>query len=166
MDQEKQISYRFIKSTEQTFLNEMLYEAIFVEEGKPKLPKSIIKDPSISKYIDDFGSKTGDVGIVAVHENIPIGVIWGRFFSEEDPGYGFVDSDTPEIGMAIKPNYRGKGIGTELLNRVEKAYVQLGVKALLLSVDKMNPAKRLYERAEYITYSEIETSVIMVKEIL
>lgn len=163
MAQNRQITYRFINNTEQSFLKEMLYEAIFVEEGKPRLPRSIIDDPSISKYINEFGSKTGDIGIVAVHENTSIGVIWGRLFSKEEQGYGYVDSNTPEIGMSIQPNYRGNGIGTELLKRIEEAYSSLNIKALSLSVDKLNSAKRLYERAGYMPYSESETSVVMLK---
>lgn len=159
------ISYRFLKKTEIEFLNEMLYEAIFVEDGKPQLPRSIIKDQSIAKYTQDFGTLDLDIGVVALYENKPIGVIWGRAFSEVNKGYGFIHEDIPEIGIAIQSEFRNNGIGTELLGRIEAVYRKLGVTALSLSVDKKNPAKRLYDRAGYKLYSESETSEIKVKEI-
>jgi len=162
---EKPITYRFIKETEIDFLNEMLFEAIFVEEGKLPLSKSILKDPSIAKYTIDFGSQDLDIGIVAVCDHKPIGVIWGRLFSEKDSGYGFVDSNTPEIGMAVRPEFRNNGVGAELLHKIEEAYLKEGVNTLSLSVDQKNPAFRLYQRNGYHNYSEKDGAYTMFKNI-
>ncbi|UTW66507.1 GNAT family N-acetyltransferase [bacterium SCSIO 12643] len=159
------IDYREIISSDKSFFNEMLYEAIFVEKGKPKLPRLIIKDPSIAKYTQGFGTLDLDIGIVALYENKPIGVIWGRAFSIDNKGYGFIHEDIPEIRMAIQSEFRNKGIGTELLCRIEVAYRKLGVTALSLSVDKKNPAKRLYQRNGYLNYSEKDGAITMKKNI-
>lgn len=43
----------------------------------------------------------GDTGLVAddAHGS-PIGAVWLRYFAAEDPGYGFVAADVPELSIA------------------------------------------------------------------
>jgi ribosomal-protein-alanine N-acetyltransferase len=45
----------------------------------------------------------------------PIGAAWLRLWSKDEQGYGFVDVHTPELSMAVRPEFRGQGIGTLLL---------------------------------------------------
>lgn len=160
-----QIEYRLIKKSEYKFLEEMLYEAIFIPEGKPKPPKSIIEHPEIKKYIESWNQKKDDIGIVAHVEGKLIGAIWGRRFLADNKGYGYIDDKTPEIGLAVKKEYRNNGIGSELLNQIENAYYQIGIDQISLSVDKLNPARSLYQRSGYEMYAEKETSIIMIKKI-
>lgn len=127
----------------------MLYKALFVECGKPKFPKSIIENPEIKKYIEFWGKDKYDIAIVSIIEDKLIGAIWGRKFKANKKGYGYVDENTPEISMAVKEGYRNKGIGTQLLKQIEIEYLKINVETLSLSVDKLNPAKLLYERANY-----------------
>lgn len=55
-------------------------------------------------------------------------------------------------GMAVFPEFRGKGIGTELLKYAERQAQQLGLKKLSLIVFEQNKgAKRLYERHGFQT---------------
>ena len=154
-----------ISKIETWFLKEMLYEALFVPEGHPGFPRSILENPAISKYIENWGDDDLDVGFVAVQNDNLIGAIWGRRFSGQNRGYGFIDEKTPELSMAVKEDYRGKGIGTKLLNAVTAAYKNKEVKALSLSVDRRNPAMKLYQRSGFETICEEETSVTMKKQI-
>ena len=160
-----QISYRPIKKSEHHFLEAMLYEALFVPEGQPKFPKSIINRPEIYKYIRDWNRNEFDIAIVAISDDELIGAVWGRRFDEESKGYGFVDVKTPEISMAIQAEFRGRGVGTELLKQIEIAYLEIGVKQLSLSVDKRNRAKVLYERNGYDFFVDLETAVTLLKKI-
>jgi GNAT superfamily N-acetyltransferase len=68
-------------------------------------------------------------------------IAWLRCFPASEPGYGFVDESTPELSIAVLPAYRGKGIGSRLLERLLQ-----GVDAASLSCDPANPAWRLYVR--------------------
>ena len=156
---------REIAPNETWFLKEMLYEALFIPECQPKLPKTIVDDPALSKYIENWGKDDLDVGIVAEHNGDLMGAIWGRVFSIDKKGYGFVDEETPELSMAVNENHRGKGIGTALLEAVAAAYQRKGIKALSLSVDKQNPAFKLYKRAGFEIVLETETSVTMKKQL-
>ena len=160
-----QIKYRLINKSEYEFLEEMLYEAIFVPEGKPRPSKSIMEHPDIKKYVESWNQKEGDIGIVAHVEGKLIGAIWGRRFLSDNRGYGYIDDETPEIGLAVKKEYRNRGIGTGLLNRIENEYLRIGIDQISLSVDKLNPARSLYQRSGYEVYVEKETSIIMIKKI-
>ena len=159
------IHYRPIKNTENPFLKEMLYEALFVPEGQAKFPRSIIEHPEIRKYIENWNGRKYDVAIVAIHGEELVGAIWGRNFKEENKGYGYVDAETPEISMAVKKEYRNKGVGTALLLQIELVYLQMGVDKISLSVAKLNPAKKLYDRHGYVFYEEQGAALTMIKVI-
>ena len=156
---------RKLKAAEADFLKEMLYEAIFIPEGHEPLPKSILEDESLSKYFINWGKDVYDIALVAETENNLIGAIWGRLFDEENQGFGFVDAQTPELSMAIKPNFRSKGIGTKLMEAIAVLYKNIGVKQLSLSVDKVNRASELYTRLGCQITGETETSWTMVKSL-
>lgn len=159
------IRYRKIQEEEYSFLKEMLYEALFVRPGQAKFSRTILEEPSIKKYVEAWNEQTDDLAIVALDEHELIGVIWARKFSAENKGYGYVDASTPEISMAIRESYRGQGIGTKLLSRIEDEFSKKGIQALSLSVDKLNPAKYLYERCGYKLYEEEGTAITMIKKL-
>jgi ribosomal protein S18 acetylase RimI-like enzyme len=154
---------RIIGKSEIFFLREMLYEAIFIPEGMEKPPKTIITDPSLANYYKNWGKDIYDVALIIEINGELIGAIWGRKFLSEEKGYGFFDEDTPEISMAIKNEYRSKGLGTKLIEEIIKVYKKLGVKALSLSVDKLNLAYKLYSKQGFSLFSETESSALMIK---
>jgi len=62
----------------------------------------------------------GDIALVAFNDKTKeiIGAAWVRLFKKNDPSYGFVDENAPDLAIAIKSEYRGKGIGTQLLKNL------------------------------------------------
>ena len=68
-----------------------------------------------------------------------------------DPGYGFVDDATPEVSIGVLEAWRGQGIGEQLLRRLAQDAWRTGLLALCLSVERQNPAVRLYERCGFET---------------
>ncbi len=153
---------RHINYNELAFLNEMLYQAIFVPEGKEPLPKSVIEHPDIAKYIDNYG-REGDICLVAEDEGKLVGAAWTRIFSEQDKGYGFVDPKTPELSMAVLPGYRGVGIGSKLLGKMLDELKKQGYNKVSLSVDKINYAYNLYKLFGFQEFFSSDTSETMVK---
>ena len=127
--------------SDESFLWEMLYLAIFVPTGKPPLPLSILRDPAIARYVEDWGIRSGDSGLIALVDGAPVGAAWLRYFPASEPGYGFVDERTPELSIAVLPAHRGKGIGSRLMERLLQ-----GVDSSSLSCDPANPSWRLYVR--------------------
>ncbi len=141
---------REIKHKEIDFLRESLYMALYVPEGQPPFPKSVLDNPDIAKYIDHWGTLPNDLALVAVLNDELIGAIWGRTFSSHKAGYGFIDENTPEICMAVKEKFRNQGIGTKLIDEISKIYFSKGIKSISLSVDKLNRAKSFYVRKGFI----------------
>jgi len=154
--------FRELTAVDYQILREMFYLSLFVPEGKDLYPKSVMDLPELSIYISGFG-KDGDFGFVCEYDGKPVGAIWGRVFDEENKGFGFIDDETPELGMAVIPEYRNRGIGKELLSRFLNEAKRRGYRTVSLSVDKRNPAKHVYERAGFEIYRENEGDYVMRK---
>lgn len=155
---------REIKQSELPFLKVMLFQAIFVPEGEPPLRKEIIEHPDLAKYIKNFG-RDGDICLVAEIDGKLVGAGWARLFSEQDKGYGFVDSQTPELSMAVLKHYRNMGIGKKLLSKLLNKMKQLNYKRVSLSVDKSNYAYKLYKKTGFETILSTNTSATMLKSL-
>jgi ribosomal protein S18 acetylase RimI-like enzyme len=90
-----------------------------------------------------------------------IGAAWLRLLTGNDRGYGYVDETTPELSIALTPEYRGKGIGSQLLTRLlENAKSHFS--GICLSVHVDNPARHLYQRFGFEAVKEEGSSVVMV----
>ncbi len=141
------IELRILGSENESLLWKYLYFALFVPLGSPPPPREIIKDPSVSRYVANWGRQRGDFGLLAVGSrgNYDIGAVWLRLWPNDERGYGFVDTQTPELSIAVRPEHRGKGVGTLLLKEL-LAEASVRYPAVSLSVSNTNPAIRLYER--------------------
>lgn len=137
---------RYSTEVDTEFLWEMLYQAIYVPEGQTPPPKAILQESNIKIILEGWGRK-GDLGLIAVDSsNKPVGAVWMRLFDDSNKTFGYVDNQTPILGIAMLPNTRGKGVGTLLLEEAFKEAKAIGFKKISLSVDPQNPALRLYER--------------------
>ena len=136
---------RTINKSDYVCLNEFLYQAIFIPKGAKLPPRNIINLPDIFVYIKDFGTQTGDLGVVAEQNGQIIGVAWTRIIS----AYGHIDTKTPELAISILPEFRGYGIGSKLMKKLFGILRANGYKRTSLSVQKDNPAVRFYQRLGY-----------------
>ena len=143
------------------FLWEMLYEAIYVAEGVTRPPRDVLLHPEIRRYLQDWG-QPHDSGFVALDPvtSDPIGAVWLRLLVGDQKGYGYVDDETPELTVAVVPEYRGKGIGTRLLSHLFAA-AEARYSCLSLSVSLNNPALRLYNRMGFETVGICGASLVM-----
>lgn len=148
------------------FLSDMMYEAIYIPEDKP--PKDeLLNEPHLRRYNEGWGRK-GDRALIAFLENgTPVGAAWYRLFSEDDKGYGFIDEQTPEIGIAVVDKARGKGIGPLLMEELGKVAQCDGYQALSLSVDPKNTsAVRLYEKMGFKKVEEDSGAMTMIYSLM
>jgi ribosomal protein S18 acetylase RimI-like enzyme len=131
------------------FLEEMLFEAVHWRSGvrRPPLEKTLA-EPQVARYVERWG-RPGDAGLVAVHDELPVGAAWYRLFTAARPGYGFVDEATPELTVGVVVGERGRGVGTALLGALLDEARRAGFEAISLSVEPDNPAVGLYERAGF-----------------
>lgn len=135
-------------SDDAVFLRTMGVLAAGWRSGAPD-EQAIAADPHFGRYIDRWG-REGDAGVVALEDGRPVGAAWYRFFSADEPGYGFLDRETPEVSIAVDPAFRGRGVGTALLDALCERAQRDGLSALSLSVERDNPALRIYERRGFV----------------
>jgi GNAT superfamily N-acetyltransferase len=154
------IKIRALTLEDAPFLREALYHAIFVPPDTEPPARSIIDLPELAVYIEDFGTRTGDVGVLALDGATPVGAAWARLMR----GFGFIDGATPELSIALLPNYRGSGIGTGLLKALLAALTPTASR-VSLSVQMSNPAFRLYQRLGFQMVDRDGDSAIMVLSI-
>ena len=154
------IQYRRLTPADEPFLWDMLYLAVYVPDNSPPPPREIVHTPELARYVDGWG-RPGDDGFVALDGDKPVGAVWIRLLTGDNKGYGYVDDDAPELSIAILPEYRGMGIGRELMNRM-LAFALPVCKGVCLSVSRDNPAVRLYESCDFKTVLEDPTTLIMV----
>jgi ribosomal protein S18 acetylase RimI-like enzyme len=151
---------RTITQQDEPFLWEMLYQAIFVPPGAAPFPREIIQQPEIARYVAGWG-RAGDSGYIAVEEQ-PIGAVWIRRFTAAQPGYGYVNDETPELTIALLSEWRDCGIGTNLMITMLEA-AQKEYSAISLSVSAASSARRLYERCGFVAEKIEGESLTMVK---
>jgi ribosomal protein S18 acetylase RimI-like enzyme len=145
------------------FLREMFVHTVFWREDVPARPlDELLSIPELARYIVGWG-RSGDRGVVAVESSGERrGAAWYRLLDESAPGFGFVDRSIPELGIAVAPDHRGRGLGVALLTALVKLAESSGRRALSLSVDDENlRARRLYEALGFQPVGHVGTSTTM-----
>lgn len=148
---------RKIRPEEHDLLREFLYQAIYLPEGMEPPPRSVVDLPELQVYIADFGTRPGDHCIVAEAAGKVVGAAWCRIMAD----YGHIDNDTPSLAISLLPEYRGLGIGTRLLNDLLLLLQEHGYLRASLSVQKENPALRLYQGTGFRIVAERGTEYLM-----
>lgn len=148
---------REIKEEEYVLLEDFLYEAIFVPDGTPAPPRSVVSLPELRVYVDGFGRSKDDTGLVAEVDGAVVGAIWARVMDD----YGHIDSETPSLAVSLYKDYRGRGIGTVLLREMLGLLKRKGYRQVSLSVQKANYALKMYEKAGFEAADENEEEYIM-----
>jgi ribosomal protein S18 acetylase RimI-like enzyme len=136
---------RPIALTDELFLWQMLYEAAHLH-AEDKTLEDAKNHPELVKYVKNWGQQ-GDFGLISTlaSNHQPIGAAWLRLLTGENQGYGYIDDETPELAIAILPEYRNQGVGTELLRNLI-TISQTMYRGICLSIRMDNPAFNLYKK--------------------
>lgn len=152
---------RQIKETEYAVLDDFLYEAIFIPEGVDPPPREIILQPELQVYVKDFGKLPDDHCLVAEVNGTVVGAVWVRIMND----YGHIDAQTPSFAISLYPDYRGHGIGTELMRRMLLYLKSHGYRKASLAVQKANYAVKMYRNVGFTIVDENEEEYIMTADL-
>ena len=108
-------------------------------------------------YIKDFGSINDNCLVAEVYGKI-VGACWTRIMND----YGHIDNNTPSFAISLYEEYRGKGIGTSLMEKMLELLKSKGYKKASLAVQKGNYAVNMYKKVGFEIIDENNQEYIMV----
>jgi GNAT superfamily N-acetyltransferase len=136
------------------FLKDMLRHAFYWRSG------GTVEDASLWRYVSGWG-RQGDAAVIGLESGFPIGAAWYRLFQRDEPGFGFVDEQTPEVAIAVVPSRRGRGIGSELLDSLVELAKEQGHRGLSLSVADESPAMHVFAKQGFEKVEQTDGSWTM-----
>lgn len=160
-DKRSRYVIRELRESEVSLLKDFLYEAIFIPQGVEPPAREIIEHPELRVYTDDFGTRKGDNCLVADLNGKVVGAVWTRIMND----YGHVDDDTPSFAISLYKEYRGQGIGSQLMVKMLELLKRQGYKKVTLSVQKANYAVKMYENVGFKTIDENSEEYVMMCEL-
>lgn len=167
------ITYRpILKDTDQEIVWRVLMNAAH-ETDLAEVKENSLLQP----YAQYFGNKEGDIGVAAIDENAAdnfednanpkvAGAAWVRLLREKGFAASVLDDPTrvhnmPELAIACLPEYRGQGIGSNLLRKLLRAVKEQNSSkydGVCLSCREGNPAMKLYERLGFTVLQGSKTT--------
>ena len=152
---------RNLSAADQAVLWDLLHVALWDPPPAELRPREILQNPAVRIYAEDWG-RAGDVGVIAEGANGEIaGACWMRLI-KGGVGLGYVDDETPQLGIALFPKYQHHGHGEPLMLAALDAAEAHGYQQVSLTVHPQNPAIRLYERCGFEKRGERNTYHLMV----
>jgi ribosomal-protein-alanine N-acetyltransferase len=152
------IHLRSGRAEDLVFLQEMLFESYFWDSAIERPLFAVFQnDAEFMKLLANWG-RSGDRAVIADENGRKAGAAWFRLWTTELHSYGFVDATTPEIAIAVRTDYRSKGLGRRLLDALIHTARAEGFSALSLSVNPQNRARQLYESTGFRKVGQSGTS--------
>lgn len=148
---------RKMQPSEYYLLGDFLYNAIFIPQGVTPPPRNIIDNAELQVYVRDFGGQKGDMALVAEVGGKIVGACWARIMND----YGHIDNDTPSLAISLYKEYRGNGIGTDLMRTMLLKLRQNGYNRTSLAVQKANYAVKMYKKVGFMIVDENSEEYIM-----
>lgn len=90
-----------------------------------------------------------------------VGAVWVRVMED----YGHVGDGVPSFAISLYKEYRGQGIGTQLMRKMLAELRERGYEKTSLAVQKPNYAVRMYQNVGFEIVDENEEEYIMVYEL-
>lgn len=140
---------RPLRGADQARLWHWLHVALWDPPPAPLRPIEVLQQPGVRIYAEHWGERAGDIGVVGEIAGQPVGACWMR---QLPPGVGlaWVDERTPQLGIALEPDFQHRGHGEPLMRAALEAARINDVPQVSLTVHPQNPAIRLYERCGFV----------------
>ena len=160
------ISIRRAGDGDLPFLDAMVSAVVNWDPTRMSLsPEAIADEPELQRYLVGWPRAT-DIGLVAENDGVPIGAAWLRYFDAAEPGYGFLDESIPELSIGVVQEWRGRGVGSRLLEALIDLARERGDEAISLSVEARNPALGLYERHGFRPIAVVGEALTMRRDLV
>lgn len=153
----------FLRSSEQKIVTDMLHYALRLDQ----VNKTLVDIPKLAIYEEFYGFTSKDLGLYALTDNKLAGAVWIRRLNVDHGSNGYIDDNTPILNIAVLPEYRNKGLGSQML---EQLFVEAGAmyEQISVSVVHDSPAVRFYERHGFVRHDNgsVEQSFVDGKDVI
>jgi GNAT superfamily N-acetyltransferase len=141
------IRFRALTRADQPALWHWLHIALWDPPPAPVRPLEVLQHPGVSIYAEGWG-RTSDVGVVAVVAGEDAGACWMRLLPLQ-VGLAYVDEATPQLGIALEPQFQRQGYGKPLMLRALGAAAAAGYQQVALTVHPENGARFMYQQCGF-----------------
>jgi ribosomal protein S18 acetylase RimI-like enzyme len=141
------LAFRPLVAADQEVLWHWLHIALWDPPPAGPRPIEVLQSPHVSIYAKDWG-RDSDVGVVAQVGGVEAGACWMRLLPE-GVGLAYVDAHTPQLGIALEPQFQHKGYGRPMMMAALDAARAAGYTQVSLTVHPENPAITMYERCGF-----------------
>jgi GrpB-like predicted nucleotidyltransferase (UPF0157 family)/ribosomal protein S18 acetylase RimI-like enzyme len=143
------LAIRRLDGDDQQRLWHWLHIALWDPPPAALRPKEVLDAPHVRIYAERWG-RAGDIGVVGeIEPGVPVGACWMRVLPD-GIGLAFVDRDTPQLGIAVVPEYQHRGYGRALMVAALAAAREQRFLQVSLTVHPQNPAIRMYEQCGFV----------------
>ena len=144
---------------DQSFLWDIFHVALWDPPPAPLRPRSVLQHPDVRIYAEQWG-REGDIGVVVEVDGRAAGACWMRLITG-GRGLAYIDDETPQLGIALFPEFQHRGHGEPLM-RATLAAARARYARVSLTVHPENPAARLYARCGFVDAGLRRTYRLMV----
>lgn len=152
------VTIREATASDHDLLWTMLTYAARMDPGGAPSVAAAKQDPELAFYVAGFGSRRGDLGVVATDGTLGCGAAWLRLSDGVPLATKVATASEPELAIAIIPERRGAGLGAQLLEDLI-ARARGRYPAITLSVREDNPSSRLYARFGFVVTASLTNRV-------
>jgi ribosomal protein S18 acetylase RimI-like enzyme len=159
-------SVRPLGAPDQSILWDIFHVALWDPPPAPLRPRSVLEHPDVRIYAEEWGRREGDVGVageVEGHAGI-VGACWMRLI-RGGRGLAYLDDETPQLGIALFPEFQRRGYGERLMRAALDAARAYGYRKVVLTVHPENPAGALYRRCGFEQFDVRRGYLAMVNDL-
>ncbi len=127
-----------------------LYNELIEEEAMIGGDSKRTRDQQVDSHAETMKAVEGGRAVVVIAE--ADGKAVGQSNARKRSGR---QKHTAGLGVFVRKQYWGQGIGSEMMRELENQAEALGVEILYLEVYGISPAMRLYERLGYREYGRL-----------
>lgn len=142
------LTFRHLHASDQESLWYWLHIALWDPPPAPLRPRETLESPGVRIYAENWGLAS-DVGAVALVDGRAAGACWMRLI-KDGVGLAYVDDETPQLGIALEPEFQHRGYGRKLMQAALDAAWDSGYRQVSLTVHPENPAIGVYERCGFV----------------
>jgi ribosomal protein S18 acetylase RimI-like enzyme len=154
------LRFRILTGEDQQRLWHWLRVALWDPPPAGLRPIEVLQAEGVRIYAENWG-RPSDIGVVAQVGGVDAGACWLRLLPA-GVGLAFVDEDTPQLGIALEPEFQHRGFGRPLMLEALAAARKAGYRQVSLTVHPENPAQTMYERCGFRKVERRNTYHLMV----